>query len=89
VLKILPPLGFDPRTVQLIASRYTDYTIPAFSDVRIAHKIVVEIPEGNRPLQRSGFQLEDAVRSYVWEVEDEIVAWFGILLLNKQFCTKP
>ena len=24
-----PPPGFDPRTVQLVASRYTDYGIPA------------------------------------------------------------
>ena len=24
VRKILPPLGFDPRTVQPVASRYTD-----------------------------------------------------------------
>jgi hypothetical protein len=24
VLKISPPLGFDPRTVQLVASSYTD-----------------------------------------------------------------
>jgi hypothetical protein len=29
VLKILPPQEFDPRTVQLVASRYTDYAIPA------------------------------------------------------------
>jgi hypothetical protein len=29
VLKISPPPGFDSRTVQLVASRYTDYTIPA------------------------------------------------------------
>jgi hypothetical protein len=29
VLKISPPPGFDPRTVQLIASRYTDCAIPA------------------------------------------------------------
>jgi len=27
--KILPPRGFDPRTVQPVASRYTDYTIRA------------------------------------------------------------
>jgi hypothetical protein len=27
VLKISPPPGFDPRTVQLVASRYTDYAI--------------------------------------------------------------
>jgi len=26
---ISPPQGFDPRTVQLIASRYTDWAIPA------------------------------------------------------------
>jgi hypothetical protein len=29
VQKILPPTGFDPRTVQPITSRYTDCTIPA------------------------------------------------------------
>jgi hypothetical protein len=28
VLKISPPPGFDPRTVQLVASRYTTYSIP-------------------------------------------------------------
>jgi hypothetical protein len=29
VWKISPPPGFDPRTVRLVASRYTDWTIPA------------------------------------------------------------
>jgi hypothetical protein len=29
VRKISPPPRFDTRTVQLLASRYTDYTIPA------------------------------------------------------------
>jgi hypothetical protein len=29
VRKIYPPPGFDPRTVQPVASRYTDYAIPA------------------------------------------------------------
>jgi hypothetical protein len=29
VWKISPPLGFDPRTVQTKARRYTDYAIPA------------------------------------------------------------
>jgi len=29
VRKILPPPGFDPRTVQPLASRYTDWAIPA------------------------------------------------------------
>jgi hypothetical protein len=27
--KSRPPLGFDPRTVQLVASRFNDYAIPA------------------------------------------------------------
>ena len=30
VRKISPPHGFDPRTVQPVGSRYTDYTIPVF-----------------------------------------------------------
>jgi hypothetical protein len=29
VRKILPPPGFDPRTVQFVGSGYTDYAIPA------------------------------------------------------------
>jgi hypothetical protein len=29
VLKISPPPGFDPRTVQPVASRYADYATPA------------------------------------------------------------
>ena len=29
VWKISPQPGFDPRTVQPVASRYTDYAIPA------------------------------------------------------------
>jgi hypothetical protein len=33
VLKISPPAGFDPRTVQLVASRYTDYAIAALKVV--------------------------------------------------------
>ena len=30
--KISPPPGFDPRTVQPVASRYTDWAIPAPND---------------------------------------------------------
>jgi len=29
VRKISPPPGFDPRIVQLVASRYTDWALPA------------------------------------------------------------
>jgi hypothetical protein len=31
VLKISPPPEFDPRTIQLVASRYTDWAIAAHS----------------------------------------------------------
>jgi hypothetical protein len=34
VLKISLQLVFDPRTVQLVASRYTDYAIPAHTRVQ-------------------------------------------------------
>ena len=33
VWKILPPTGFDPRTVQLVASRYTDYARPRYLSI--------------------------------------------------------
>jgi hypothetical protein len=32
VRKISPPLGFDPRTIQPVASRYTDRAIAAHKD---------------------------------------------------------
>jgi hypothetical protein len=35
VLKISPPPGFDPRTVQVVASRYTDCAIAARMHLRI------------------------------------------------------
>jgi hypothetical protein len=38
LLKISPPPGFDPRTVQPVASRYTDYAIPAHEDNKILIK---------------------------------------------------
>ena len=33
VRKISPPPGFDPRTVQPVASRYTDWAIPAANNI--------------------------------------------------------
>ena len=33
VRKSFPPPGFDPRTAQPVASRYTDWAIPALSYV--------------------------------------------------------
>ena len=46
VRKISPPSGFDPRTVQLVASRYTDYAIPAALD-RMASQIVMSRTESS------------------------------------------
>jgi hypothetical protein len=39
VRKISPLPGFDPRTVQLVASRYTDWTIPA------PHELIILIKQ--------------------------------------------
>ena len=35
--KISPPPGFDPRTVQPVASRYTDCAIPVQNNIAVAH----------------------------------------------------
>jgi hypothetical protein len=40
VRKISPPPGFDPRTVQPVASRYTDCATPAPSQDRIVVKCI-------------------------------------------------
>jgi len=37
--KISPPPGFDPRTVQPVASRYTDYSISALNCFSLLNKI--------------------------------------------------
>jgi hypothetical protein len=44
VLKISPPPGFDPRTLQLVASRYTDYAnveCVNFNDSTLVHYLSV------------------------------------------------
>jgi hypothetical protein len=37
VRKNSPPPGFDPRTVQPVASRYTDWAIPVNAGLNAAH----------------------------------------------------
>ena len=39
VRKISPPPGFDPRTLQPVAIRYTDYVIPALNDCHYIDKL--------------------------------------------------
>ena len=45
VRKSSHPPGFDPRTIQPVASRYTDYAIPALSTVQAWSCIIVIINE--------------------------------------------
>jgi len=40
VRKISPPPGFDPRTVLPVASRYTDWAIPALAFIFAIIKVV-------------------------------------------------
>jgi hypothetical protein len=37
--KARPPPGFGARTFQPVASRYTDYSIPAFAHVWVQRKV--------------------------------------------------
>jgi hypothetical protein len=39
--KTSPVLGFDPRTVQPVASHYTDYAIPAHDTIIIIIIIII------------------------------------------------
>jgi hypothetical protein len=52
VPKISPPPGFDPRIVQLVASRYIDYAIPAHETFlilrRIQRDIIINVQTSSR-----------------------------------------
>jgi hypothetical protein len=39
VLTVSPPTGFEPRTVQLVASRYTDWATPAHVYIYVKRKL--------------------------------------------------
>ena len=41
VRKISPPPGFDPRTVQPVASRYTDWAIPAPTHIIVSNWMLI------------------------------------------------
>ena len=43
VRKISPPQGFDPRTVQIVASRYADCAIAAHQVYRILANIITNL----------------------------------------------
>jgi hypothetical protein len=73
VQKILPPPGFDPRTVRPVASLYTDCAIPAhtqrWQDKHIFHvdkQLYTNIPELQQPLQNSGCQTGDTKQVPRW-----------------------
>jgi hypothetical protein len=50
--KISPPPGFDPRTVQPVASRYTNCAIPAHAFVVICCKCGLLSPSRGYPILR-------------------------------------
>jgi len=43
VRKISPPPGFDPRTVQPVVSRYTDYATRPTEQDQLAYKLEIEV----------------------------------------------
>jgi hypothetical protein len=50
VRKISPPPGFDPRTVQSLASRYTDWATPAHSPPYSVVKQIFVVSHQIRPM---------------------------------------
>jgi hypothetical protein len=53
VRKISPPPGFDPRTVQPVASRYTDYaTRPTFSQMPLGKSLFLTEYSGTPLIRR-------------------------------------
>jgi hypothetical protein len=63
VLKISPPPRFDPRTVQLEASLYTDYAIPAHYKIMLVYISVQAVP---RRTVRANFLLHVFVLHVYW-----------------------
>jgi len=60
--KISPPPGFDPRTVQLVASRYTDRAVPGPKS---------KLREYLRKTRESKVMHGQYIRSTKWELIDE------------------
>jgi hypothetical protein len=84
VRKISSPQGFDPRTVQPVASRYTDYAIPAYSKPCIDErciKIFVENSESKRSLWRDVCPIG---RTKIWMILEKSVVW--LILENLTAC---
>ena len=52
--KSRPPPGFDPRTVQSVASRYTDWAIPAAHDIfNLCYNSHYAVFSGNHSIEDS------------------------------------
>jgi hypothetical protein len=56
--KILPQQGFDPRTVQPVASRYTDYAIPDHNFIGYIHTVYTHTHTHNCSYESSYLALE-------------------------------
>jgi len=60
--KISPTPGFDPRTVQPVASRYTDYAIPAHATSKYNHKKYIHSIQWKCKLCKQRERLESSCR---------------------------
>ena len=68
VRKISPPPDFDPRTVQPVASRYTDYATRPFEDLCCRLNYVVHVAGNYHPLR--ALKTEDFNHDLLCEVCD-------------------
>jgi len=96
VRKISPPPGFEPRTVQPVASRYTDYaTRPTTRDVRSVNIDITET-EIYRLFSRSDRQLflrpqlvvTDTTVCLIYTVQSRAVSWINVGLHVKSSARK-
>jgi hypothetical protein len=74
VWKILPPTGFNPQTVQLIASCYTDYTTPVH--VLTSHFFIqkyssIPQPEGQQSLYHTTLRYVTAIYVVIQQVRTQ------------------
>jgi len=74
VRKISPQPEFDPRTVQLVASRYTDWAIPAHHD-----KVLWLLNDLRKGFGRARHRWKFENKVGFYEIEYEDAGWINLL----------
>ena len=90
VRKISPPLGFDPRTVQPVASLYTDWAIPALQTAcSSSNTLIISVAQGIAPTHFRILRiLVNGIRlcnSHMFRVELKSTALFLVLGLTSSW----